>query len=1069
MKSLLTHIDRHWKDILIAGLLGVLFACTTYYGQKQIIPSLFETNFFDVWFESDVPRVFAVMTDPGSKYHARNSVHPLFSLFSTSSVFLIKKALDVDLITAMRMVLATVAFLWLVVLFALLRSLGCRRLDSILFSFLAALSAASIFWFVIPETFSFGSLSILLALGVASIAQRFEILPIGYVVSNVMTFSFTITNGMAGILASLVNNSPKRAAKLIFYSIAFLILLWGVQKVIYPQSGFPLEGPSESRHMFRADSGGAARIIGSFFYHTIVMPQISEVQNDGKLDDSEWPKMMMTQFANLGSGSLLEMSAVIIWSILLMIGGWALFFLKEQPKFRLVLGLLLLGQLGMHLIYGNETFLYSLHFLALLIPLVALGLLTKIRKYVMILVLLLIPCLAFNNFSQFVKAIDFLRNYGTERQQTTAHMSHRVNDPWPRGEGHVILAYPGTNELDKAYYEPGGSFSPSVGSFGVSIWVMDKNGEILKTSDSIPIKDIHQQFIDTNQRIPGIKVETDYYEAVWSGAELGKWRLTLKRKKEDIRLQLVVRSVGPAGGPIKFLEAKKNFLLINNHWNVIVSPFEGQIILGDETHKDWIKQVSSTSTWKGVQGWGYAKFLLPSADNWTLIIEDPLVKTDVHLKYTDTRSALRLTLPDEHFMDSLNAQVSHLMMSVSGFETHPSDPVEFPYPSHREASYQVVALARAGQIDVAKQLSTYLAENDFFGGMGTEADGPGLLIWALIEVADILNDKEYDQFIWPHIKRKVEFIEKMLSSTKRTFGTPKGRPIAKSKEEAFWWMTMASQPAKNGLIIGKVEEDLPIFYVNAVSYLGLVEAASLADRIGHNADASHWRTKATVLKKAWEASYVISKENPSNPWTYISALWPSKIVDGYQDLFLKNMLHRWQSKRDQDDNFKYPQRKISFAVGEAHQWLLLNDLEHTWRSLLWFWRNQSSPGLYTWWEVIENNDAYGGWKEIRGWLNSTKVTPQYGLAARMILLQLDMLGYLEEKAHEPTVVIGAGVPVKWLSYPMEVKGLLLSNRTVDWSWDGHQVNVIFYGDKALVKLGPAFPKGVLVKVIHIEK
>ncbi len=60
----------------------------------------------------------------------------------------------------------------------------------------------------------------------------------------------------------------------------------------------------------------------------------------------------------------------------------------------------------------------------------------------------------------------------SERQKVMQAMEDRPRDPWPRGEGHVVLAFPGSREADKFYLEPGGSFSPAVGSFGISFWIM---------------------------------------------------------------------------------------------------------------------------------------------------------------------------------------------------------------------------------------------------------------------------------------------------------------------------------------------------------------------------------------------------------------------------------------------------------------------------------------------------------------------------------------------------------------------------------------------------------------------
>ena len=66
----------------------------------------------------------------------------------------------------------------------------------------------------------------------------------------------------------------------------------------------------------------------------------------------------------------------------------------------------------------------------------------------------------------------------TPREIVLAAMRQRPADPWPRGLGHVVLAIPGSQQPEKGYHEPGGSFSPAVGSFGVSIWVRAADGKL---------------------------------------------------------------------------------------------------------------------------------------------------------------------------------------------------------------------------------------------------------------------------------------------------------------------------------------------------------------------------------------------------------------------------------------------------------------------------------------------------------------------------------------------------------------------------------------------------------------
>ena len=112
--------------------------------------------------------------------------------------------------------------------------------------------------------------------------------------------------------------------------------------------------------------------------------------------------------------------------------------------------------------------------------------------------LLLLPLLAQVAFSQIP----------TAREIVLEAMRQRPTDPWPRGRGHVLLAVPGSEEMQKAYHEPGGSFSPVVRSFGLSIWITDSAGHILETSDSIPLAALKQRLLWTNATLVPTLVTT---------------------------------------------------------------------------------------------------------------------------------------------------------------------------------------------------------------------------------------------------------------------------------------------------------------------------------------------------------------------------------------------------------------------------------------------------------------------------------------------------------------------------------------------------------------------------------
>ncbi len=134
--------------------------------------------------------------------------------------------------------------------------------------------------------------------------------------------------------------------------------------------------------------------------------------------------------------------------------------------------------------------------------------------------------------------------------------------------------------------------------------------------------------------------------------------------------------------------------------------------------------------------------------------------------------------------------------------------------------------------------------------------------------------------------------------------------------------------------------------------------------------------------------------------------------------------------------------------------------ERAWQTLRWFWDHQASPGLYTWWEGRGEENTFGHWEQVRGWVDPPHVTPHYWTAAEMLLLQLDMLAYGNPAGE---IVIGAGVRPEWISRPVSARGLLTRFGPLEWFWDGKGMGVKVSG-KAAVRLGPAFPPGAAVEM-----
>ncbi|MDX2230527.1 MAG: hypothetical protein NW220_12875 [Leptolyngbyaceae cyanobacterium bins.349] len=1055
-------------DFLIASILAIAMLLTSFVA-AQAIPTPLLTDFYaqDVWFGSDLPTVFGNITSLSSDF-GRNNKHPLFPLLIFPLVFGAGKLLQLDPVTATRLVLALTAAVWIAGLYSLFRLMSCQRLDAILFSLVGGISAAAVFWFVVPDSFPFASVTILLALVFVAMTQYHQFSPAWYIAIGVLTISITITNWMVGLLAAIANFRWKKVLQIITLTLGVTTALWFVQRVIFVSSGFPFQPKTfigEKKFMTGPSGESILSALSSFAYQTMVMPAV-------RLGESvlrpEWVKPEFNTLAP-GSGGVWGMIAAIAWTGLLLLGVWGFFTTNRHGKLRFVLGLTIIGQLLIHSVYGTgETFLYSLHFAPLLLTLMAFVSLTRFRLVGLALAGLLIISAGINNRSQFTQFTTALLEYGTPRQQVQAQMGVRPGDFWSRSAGHVVLAAAGTPAEAKAYHEPGGSFSPRPGSFGVSIWMLDQNGQPQATSDTIPLDQIQQQLVNLpGQTIPGVVTKTKLYQATWAPLKSGAWQLSLSTVAANAaKPTIMIRSVGPAGGAVRSLRWDNQQLLINDRW-VIRPPNAVKVYLGSERSPDWMRQKLTETQWQDEKGWGYARLELEPGSTWNLEIVDQAPAPAIANQLQTVASPV-LNLPDRQFADSFNAQIAHLKMGVVDNQTRPGDPLDYPLPRFRDGAYELVALARTGHLELAKQLVPYFAATDFINGTQPEADIPALGIWAITAVAAQVNQPEFDQSIWADVRRKADLIGNLQASRRPGYPIAERSRIPFSEHPDFMDLELVAgkMDAAPGLIVLDAT-------ANMMSYRALLDAATLADRVKQPVLATRWRSQATQLQTAWQQSF--ARTFASMDATYTTGLWPSGIATINQDVLKQGLNTRWQKAYDDKGHLRQLPANTNFNLAEVHQWLFLNQPERVWTTLRWFWQNQSSPGLFTWWGTNDDPkgtripDSLSQWHRFRGWVNPPHFTPHYWTAAEMLLLQLDMLAYVDPTASEPTLVVGAGIPKEWLNQPIRVQGLGVGGDRVNWAWDGKQMTVQMQGRQMKIRLGEAFPRNTPVDIQSLSK
>lgn len=396
-------------DLSILMFLIALITLVSYQFSQYIDDFIYHKS--DFWFDTDVLRVTNDMTNRFGN-HWRTNVHPLFPLMTYPPTKALRIVFQLTPAESVRTIITIVASLWISTLFILLRLIGCRRIDATLFSILGVMSAASVFWFTVPETFSFGSLSILLSLGIIVLAQHRKISLFWYVIVSVLTFSFTITNWMAGIIMAFVKFSRQRALIITTSAFCAVVLLWTIQSHFFPKVLLFHKISGEKRYMLPPKFADRVHVARSFVFHSIVMPAF-KLQEKVK-DNNKVITIMATQSSSPGSGSVWGVIAVGLWTPLFGLGLWSLFFSRQNRQLRIALGLILLGQFVLHLMYGTETFLYSLHFAPLLVILAALSTQTRVRLIALTLTGILLVFLILNNIMQFNRAVDVLHSLATK-------------------------------------------------------------------------------------------------------------------------------------------------------------------------------------------------------------------------------------------------------------------------------------------------------------------------------------------------------------------------------------------------------------------------------------------------------------------------------------------------------------------------------------------------------------------------------------------------------------------------------------------------------------------------------
>ena len=420
-RPLFHYLHRRPIDLILIVTLTLISGVLTFYQTQRFPATIFEFKMVDVWFDSDCgDRLYDTLTNRFTTYNAVNNSHPLLPSIGFGLVLLVKTLSGTSNITSIRLVMSALAATVIVTLFVLMRLIGCRQFDALLFSILAGATATAQFWFVYLDSFVLGAESILLPLCLVAMSEYRKLPTSWYIAANVMALSITVTNWIAGIAATLCRYKWKQALQIFVVTIVIIVLLASLQKLFFPTAGIrSLFFPTAQLGYASFPPQDILDRIQVFFFHSIVMPAIQTMINPYPHVPG-YGLLMTIQNSGLGSASVWGKVAVLLWAGLLALGGWSLLVLRQHLRLRITLGVTLLGALALHSVHGRETFLYAPHYAFLLIILASLTTLTRQRTIAIALALLLCFTASINNVAQLNRATTFVQTYESHRSNPNA-------------------------------------------------------------------------------------------------------------------------------------------------------------------------------------------------------------------------------------------------------------------------------------------------------------------------------------------------------------------------------------------------------------------------------------------------------------------------------------------------------------------------------------------------------------------------------------------------------------------------------------------------------------------------
>jgi hypothetical protein len=521
-------------------------------------------------------------------------------------------------------------------------------------------------------------------------------------------------------------------------------------------------------------------------------------------------------------------------------------------------------------------------------------------------------------------------------QHLTDYLRHHYSGLWvmPANTSHILLAEPGSPELDKTFVEPDGSFSPGVGSYGITTWLYNIQDNRLFAPEEMPQESI--EFHLENNYIPiAVSVwkagRVTVTKRIAAGTDISVpivySDLSVKNEgtqPADFWVYVAVRSLGPAGGPLNNISTTQNLQTVQIDQKPVVQ-FDrtpagfGATSFGRDGDdiSVWAKRGTLPTNQQSSDSLGLAsgavryrvhlkagqtfKLSLRCAvrnKNRSGFLEGAFAQKDadeafskVIAEWKDLFNGTKVIAADPFGHDMFDASVAYILMNSVENQLRVAT-VSYPVSYLRDGVFMLDALEEAGLQDRAHKYLNYFLDHPWTGAQsqqGPEADAPGELCWIIGEHYRFTRDLAWLRSVYPQLKQEADLIVFMRNphdgETHEVGGaklTARGNKVYASMNSSLNGIQEHSEvelsEAREGIIIGRLDWHLYAGTTSSFSVAGLMSAWEAAEAVGDHDSARIYMTEYFSLRQALN---IWMKTHPDE-FAFGSGIWPTKAFDSEQ-------------------------------------------------------------------------------------------------------------------------------------------------------------------------------------------